>query len=88
MDARVLDCFAGTGALGLEALSRGAAHVTFVDASRDAMTICKHNVAKFKEENACRFISGDASKLPAATTPYSLIFIDPPYFSKLHRTHA
>ena len=93
VDARVLDCFCGTGALGLEALSRGAAHVTFIDKSRDAMAICKHNVAKFKEENACTFILSDAGKLGVAPSPFSLIFIDPPYFSTLieptlERLHA
>lgn len=84
IEARVLDCFAGTGALGLEALSRGATHVTFIDNSRDAIAICRHNVANLKEDAACKFILSDASKLGAATTaPYSLVFVDPPYFSKL-----
>jgi 16S rRNA (guanine966-N2)-methyltransferase len=83
VDARVLDCFCGTGALGLEALSRGAAHVTFMDKSRDAMAICHHNVSKFKEERACALTLGDASKLGLATGVYSLVFIDPPYFSQL-----
>ncbi len=82
-DAAVLDCFSGTGAMGLEALSRGASCVAFIDQSRDALNICRRNVENFKETEACKFILADVSKLGAASGKYNLIFIDPPYFSKL-----
>ncbi len=82
-DARVLDLFCGTGALGLEALSRGAAHVTFMDKSRDSIAICRHNASTMKEESNCAFLTADASQLGACHTPYWLAFIDPPYHSKL-----
>lgn len=80
---RVLDCFCGTGAFGLEALSRGAAHVTFIDKAREALTMARHNVAKLKEEENTAFYMADATKLGAARSQFSLIFLDPPYFSKL-----
>lgn len=83
VDARVLDLFCGTGALGLEALSRGASHVTFIDKSRDSIAICRHNTASMKEEANCAFLAQDASQLGHCHAPYSLIFIDPPYHSKL-----
>jgi 16S rRNA (guanine966-N2)-methyltransferase len=82
-DQRVLDLFCGTGALGLEALSRGAAHVTFVDKSRDSMAICRHNASVMKEEAHCDFIMADGSQLGAARGSFALVFVDPPYFSKL-----
>lgn len=80
---RVLDCFSGTGAFGLEALSRGAAHVTFIDNAREALNMARHNAAKLKEEEQASFFLADASKLGKARQDYSLVFLDPPYFSKL-----
>jgi 16S rRNA (guanine966-N2)-methyltransferase len=84
--ARVLDGFAGTGALGLEALSRGARHVTFVDRDPAAMRAIAENVRRCGVENACAIIRGDltavrsSSGRPAwAREPFDLIVLDPPY---------
>ncbi|MFO0388177.1 MAG: 16S rRNA (guanine(966)-N(2))-methyltransferase RsmD [Alphaproteobacteria bacterium] len=82
-DKQVLDVFCGTGAFGLEALSRGAAKVTFVDKSREAIAIARHNAERMHEEGNAEFILTDASKLSRARRAYDLIFLDPPYFSKL-----
>lgn len=79
IDKRVLDVFSGTGAFGLEALSRGAKHVTFIDHARDALTIAKENAARMHELDNCQFMLADATKLAKAREPYALIFLDPPY---------
>ncbi|MDP5084930.1 MAG: 16S rRNA (guanine(966)-N(2))-methyltransferase RsmD [Yoonia sp.] len=76
--ARVLDLFAGTGALGLEALSRGASHVTFVDSGRVAQKLIRENVAKLRRAQDTTLIAAEASKLPQGT-PCGLVFLDPPY---------
>lgn len=76
--ARVLDLFAGTGALGLEALSRGAAHVTLVDSGRVAQTLIRENVAKLRRQDDVTVLGTDASKLPQGE-PCQLVFLDPPY---------
>lgn len=78
-DARVLDAFAGTGALGLEALSRGAARVTFIERDRAALAALRGNIAACKAEDECRVIAGDALKPPRADAPCSLVLMDPPY---------
>ena len=77
-DARVLDLFAGTGALGLEALSRGATHVTFVDSGRAAQKLIRANIAKLRREPDTTLLATDASRLPEGTG-CDLIFLDPPY---------
>ena len=77
---RVLDLFAGTGALGLEALSRGAAHVTFVDDGRVAQGLIRRNIALTGSRDRADLIRRDASRLgdnPGAA--HDLIFLDPPY---------
>ncbi|WP_375255520.1 16S rRNA (guanine(966)-N(2))-methyltransferase RsmD [Yoonia sp.] len=76
--AHVLDLFAGTGALGLEALSRGAAHVTFVDNGRPAQKLIRENVAKLRRQDDAALIGADSTKLPVGTA-CNLIFLDPPY---------
>lgn len=76
--ARVLDLFAGTGALGLEALSRGAAHVTFVDSGRVAQKLIRDNIAKLRRQADTSLIATDATKL-AAGQACNLVFLDPPY---------
>lgn len=82
--ARVLDLFAGTGALGLEALSRGAAEVTFVDDGAKALALIRANVAKMQAEAACKILRQDARKLGANPgAPYGLVFLDPPYGKSL-----
>lgn len=78
--ARVLDMFAGTGALGLEALSRGAAEVTFVDDGAKAQGLIRANIGKMRAEEHARVIRQDARKLgPNTGVPYGLVFLDPPY---------
>jgi 16S rRNA (guanine966-N2)-methyltransferase len=78
--AEVLDLFAGTGALGLEALSRGAAHVTFVDDGSRALALLRANIARMGAEGATRVLRRDATALgPRTGSPASLIFLDPPY---------
>ncbi|SFR59831.1 16S rRNA (guanine966-N2)-methyltransferase [Yoonia tamlensis] len=73
-----LDLFAGTGALGLEALSRGAAHATFVDNGRVAQKLIRDNIAKLRRQAETRLISADVAQLPEGT-PCGLVFLDPPY---------
>ncbi|MDE9449478.1 16S rRNA (guanine(966)-N(2))-methyltransferase RsmD [Aliiroseovarius sp. Z3] len=76
--ARVLDLFAGTGALGLEALSRGAAHVTFIDDGRKAQALIRENIAKCRCTGETTIIKRDATRLGDGQ-PHDLIFLDPPY---------
>jgi len=79
-DTRVLDLFAGTGALGLEALSRGAAEVTFVDDGRKAQKLIRANIALLREDGRTRLITRDATRLPANDgAGFDLVFLDPPY---------
>ncbi len=77
--ACVLDAFCGTGALGLEALSRGACHCTFIDRLRSSLDLAKENAAMLKVTDICDFALKDASKMGGSTAPYNLIFLDPPY---------
>jgi len=78
--ARVLDLFAGTGALGLEALSRGAALATFVDTGKAAQALLCHNIDALRATTAARILCADATNLPPNPGPgFSLIFLDPPY---------
>jgi 16S rRNA (guanine966-N2)-methyltransferase len=77
--ASVLDLYAGSGALGLEALSRGAASAVFVESDPDACRTIERNVAKLRLE-AARVVRSDALRFLAAEHGrYDLIFIDPPY---------
>lgn len=78
-DATVLDAFAGSGALGLEALSRGAAHVSFLEKNPQAIKILKENIASLDISSQCSIIQGDATRPPKAPHPMELIFLDPPY---------
>ncbi len=79
--ARVLDLFAGTGALGLEALSRGAAFALFVDAGAEARAIIRENVERLGAGGVSRIFRRDATKLGPAhpAEPFALVFLDPPY---------
>jgi 16S rRNA (guanine966-N2)-methyltransferase len=78
--ARVLDLFAGTGALGLEALSRGAARVAFVDDGAIARALLRTNIEKMQAMGATDVWRRDATKLgPNRGSGYGLIFMDPPY---------
>jgi 16S rRNA (guanine966-N2)-methyltransferase len=80
-DARVLDLFAGTGALGIEALSRGAAFTLFIDDGAEARALLRENVTALGLGGTTRIFRRDATKLGAAhpLEPFSLIFLDPPY---------
>jgi len=80
-DARVLDLFAGTGALGLEALSRGAAFALFIDEGAQARALLRENVATLGLGGTTRIFRRDATKLGAAhpIEAFSLAFLDPPY---------
>lgn len=78
--AVVLDLFAGTGALGLEALSRGAARCTFVDSGRVAQRLIRDNIARTRREGQAVLLPVDARRLPAnAGAAAGLVFLDPPY---------
>ena len=78
--AQVLDLFAGTGAMGLEALSRGAGRATFVDDGAKALSLLRTNIAKMRVEDATECLRRDASALgPNAHAPFTLVFLDPPY---------
>jgi 16S rRNA (guanine966-N2)-methyltransferase len=79
--ARVLDLFAGTGALGIEALSRGAAFALFVDESAEARALIRENVAALGLGGVTRIFRRDATRLGAVhpVEPFSLAFADPPY---------
>jgi 16S rRNA (guanine966-N2)-methyltransferase len=76
---RVLDAFAGTGALGLEALSRGASNVVFMENNRAALAALRANIAALAEEQRADVVSGDATAPPRAPAPVALAFLDPPY---------
>ncbi|MBV7394425.1 16S rRNA (guanine(966)-N(2))-methyltransferase RsmD [Mameliella sediminis] len=76
---RVLDLFAGTGALGLEALSRGAATAVFVDDGRVAGKLIRENIKTLGCADRARLIAHNATRLPAADAPCDLVFLDPPY---------
>jgi 16S rRNA (guanine966-N2)-methyltransferase len=79
--ARVLDVFAGTGAMGIEALSRGASFVLFLEQSAEACTIIRANILALGCEAAARVLKRDARKLGIAPQgeKFSLVFLDPPY---------
>jgi len=78
---RVLDLFAGTGALGLEALSRGASFCMFVEESAEGRGLIRANVEAFGLTGRTKIFRRDAAKLGAAGTvqPFDLVFADPPY---------
>ena len=81
--ARVIDAFAGTGAFGLEALSRGAARATFLDVGEAALLAIRRNAAAMGEARNVILLKLDATRLPpppgAASAPCDLAFLDPPY---------
>jgi 16S rRNA (guanine966-N2)-methyltransferase len=84
-DARVLDLFAGSGALGLEALSRGAAFTLFVDDGAEARALIRDNVETLGAGGTSKVYRRDVTKLgPVAPLgPFSLVFLDPPYGKEL-----
>jgi 16S rRNA (guanine966-N2)-methyltransferase len=82
---RVLDLFAGSGALGIEALSRGAAHATFVDSGKQAREAVKANLDELGIRDRAEIIAADAVAFVARPVeqPWRLVFVDPPYASEL-----
>ena len=80
-NSRFLDLFAGSGAVGIEALSRGAKHAVFIENNRDALNIVKQNIHFTKFEDESDILRGDAlsylRRLPVVD--FDIIFIDPPY---------
>jgi 16S rRNA (guanine966-N2)-methyltransferase len=78
-EAHVLDAFAGTGAFGLEALSRGAAHASFIEKDKGALAILRGNIAMLGEERRTAVLAADALHPPQAAAPVTLAFLDPPY---------
>ena len=77
-DFRVADLYAGSGALGLEALSRGAAHATFVETDRVALKAIEANISAFEAASRAAVRSMSAENLPK-NHPFDLVFADPPY---------
>jgi 16S rRNA (guanine966-N2)-methyltransferase len=77
--AHVVDVFAGTGALGLEALSRGAAQATLLDRNPESIALVKRNVSKLSAEDKAVVMNADGAHLPRAAEPCDLAFLDPPY---------
>jgi 16S rRNA (guanine966-N2)-methyltransferase len=81
-DAKVLDVFAGSGAMGLEALSRGAERASFIESDRGAAEAIRRNIAACREQARAQLFIADARKPPqvaANWAPCSLVFLDPPY---------
>ena len=78
-DIRVIDGFAGTGALGLEALSRGAGHVTFIESDRAALAALATNIADLGAAAETTVLRADCLTPPHAPEPCGLVLLDPPY---------
>ncbi len=81
--AVVVDAFCGTGALGLEALSRGAVHASFLDMGRAALDAVRANVAELGEGPRAAVLRADATRPPPPLRPCTLAFLDPPYGQEL-----
>jgi 16S rRNA (guanine966-N2)-methyltransferase len=84
VDARVLDLYAGSGAIGIEALSRGAAHATFVERSRDAVAVVRANLARTRLEPAATVVADDVDRFLERLDDarYDLVALDPPYVER------
>ncbi len=83
---RAVDGCCGSGALGLEALSRGCAACTFIDNHPASLALAKRNAASLGVEDRCRFLRTDIANPPCATEPATLVLIDAPYASDLAQT--
>ena len=81
--ARFLDLFCGTGAVGLEALSRGAAEVLLIESEADALRVAKSNHERVGAPRNARLLRQDATRLGPAAAAFDIVFIDPPYRSGL-----
>lgn len=86
-DSQVLDLFAGSGALGIEALSRGASQAVFCDNSLDSIKIIKSNIEKARMADRSQIVSGDFKRclrdMEAKNQSFDMIFVDPPYYKGL-----
>jgi 16S rRNA (guanine966-N2)-methyltransferase len=82
-DASFLDLFCGTGAVGLEAHSRGAAPVLLIESDRAALKLAQANIARLGSPPSVRLLARDATLLGRAAQPFDLVFLDPPYGSGL-----
>lgn len=80
-EARVLDLYAGSGAIGIEALSRGATHATFVERARPAVEALRANLDRTRLGDEASVVSSDVERFLAQTSggPWDLVFLDPPY---------
>ena len=76
--AEVLDLFAGTGALGLEMLSHGAQHVTFVERDPSALAVLRRNIESLSVQDATTVLPSDVYKIPRMSRPVSIAVMDPP----------
>ena len=81
--SRILDLYAGSGALGIEALSRGAADVTFVDNDRKSISLIKQNTALINSPENTSNVIMDGLQFINNGSPYDLIFLDPPYYKEM-----
>ncbi len=79
IDQPVADICCGSGALGLEALSRGAKHTIFIDANQKSLEVARANAEHIGETAHAAFLRADATALPPARVPCSVVFMDPPY---------
>ena len=83
-DRKILDLFGGTGQLGIEALSRGARHCTFVEMRRDALTLLKDNLKVTNLQDSARVVPGDSiAFLSSCREQFDVILLDPPYHTDL-----
>ena len=83
VERRVADLCCGTGALGLEAISRGASECIFIDQDKRSLQLAKDNALHCNVIPSCQFIQSDVSRLPTARTPVALVMMDAPYASPL-----
>lgn len=79
----VADLCCGSGGFGLEALSRGASHVMFVDMDHHSLLSARQNAERLGESGNVSFLRANVAQLPPAPAPYGLVFLDPPYFGGL-----
>ncbi len=90
VDTEFLDLFAGAGAMGLEAISRGAKHATFIDKDRYAVRCINENIKSFSLENQCDLFAADVfialEKFSRAGRKFDLVYIDPPYAASTEKS--
>lgn len=82
-EAVVCDAFCGSGALGLEALSRGAGHLYLLDLNPSALALARRNADLLDERGRCTFLQTDVTRPPPAPQPCDVLLLDPPYGSPL-----